>query len=182
MSRGARLTLWQQTLLFPLILYFMEPFFTVSFRSQLVSLTLTALVYCIFSSYKKGSRGALFFLPLLFLFWANFHGGFILGLGVLTIWVIISIIIRHPERSRGISHLFRANINGLIILLLCYLVPLLNPFGIEIYLETFRHLGNPLARYISEWTAFDSYSVYWWRLLSWGLYLSVSLYYLKKTE
>ncbi len=84
-----------------------------------------------------------YLLPLLFFLWANFHGGFSLGLIIISlIWI-----------STGILRLIKPRpwlIFG-AILLLSTLTPLINPYGIRIYEETFKHSTNINLSVINEW-------------------------------
>ncbi|OGG12775.1 hypothetical protein A3D77_06990 [Candidatus Gottesmanbacteria bacterium RIFCSPHIGHO2_02_FULL_39_11] len=191
-SKSASLTWWQKSFLFPLTLYFMELLNKVSFRAQLVTLMFTCCAYLIFSKFKKGSVKYLFFLPLLFLIWVNFHGGFIQGLGLFFLWsifyLVINLLPRHAELVSAssyfsnIKHKIFYYLLPLLALLVSVFVTLINPFGISIYGEALHHFGNPLSQYIVEWTSFDAYTIYWWRLLSWGLYIGVSIFILFKNK
>lgn len=200
-SKASSLTAWQKTFLFPLTLYFMEPLNKVSFRAQLVTLMFTCCTYFIFSKFKEGSVKYLFFLPLLFLIWVNFHGGFIQGLGLFILWSGILVVTRFIEYKTGGTKVlisdslpallrktmqagtcFRKYIFLFLSIITTLLVTLVNPFGISIYGEALHHFGNPLAQYIIEWTSYDAYTIYWWRLLSWGLYIGVATFILFRNK
>lgn len=85
-------------------------------------------------------------LPVMFLVWANLHGGFALGLILLTIqWVSTGVI----RKARNIP--FAAFWTHGIALAASWLTPILNPWGIRIYEETFKHTVNTNLLGISEW-------------------------------
>ncbi len=52
-------------------------------RPQIFTYCGAALTLWLIDRYRRGEQQALWFFPLLFLAWANLHGGFILGLGIL---------------------------------------------------------------------------------------------------
>lgn len=101
------------------------PLYASGLRSQTPSALLFALVLTLPST----------LYPLLFLLWANLHGGFALGLILVTILLLPKL--RQPKI--------------LLTLLLSWLTPIINPWGLRIYQETFRHSTNINLAVISEW-------------------------------
>lgn len=96
-----------------------------------------------------------FFLPFLFLLWANTHGGFTLGLAVVgIIWFGHGLLML----GRRLIHRLRVTTIGPrqwivfgFILAASTLAPLVNPWGIRIYEETFKHSTTISLTGISEW-------------------------------
>lgn len=111
----------------------------VGIRVQLISWLFFALVVFILEYYRKTKW--IFVLPLLFLLWANFHGAFVLGLGIFGLTVIIETI-----QSRKID------VKEMSIFGLSILVTLLNPYGIDLWYETFLIITDSNLRLtIAEW-------------------------------
>lgn len=76
-----------------------------------------------------------FLIPLLFLLWANVHGGFAIGLVLLGYWAI-------AKRSPRL----------LLVLIASFAVTFINPYGIELYVEIFRTMLDGSLRFvITEW-------------------------------
>jgi hypothetical protein len=74
-------------------------------------------------------------LPPLLLLWANLHGSFVIGL----FYIVYQIIARRSRRL-------------LLIGVLCLAVTFINPYGIEIYTEVLRTIGDrSLHGSITEW-------------------------------
>ncbi|OGK24904.1 hypothetical protein A3D76_01020 [Candidatus Roizmanbacteria bacterium RIFCSPHIGHO2_02_FULL_37_9b] len=133
-------------------------------RSQVITWLFFA-VLCRSILDKKWWDKYKFFLPLLFLFWANLHGGFIIGLIVL---VVITIK--------------RRKIPEILILLISILVTLVNPYGLGLWKEVWIFVKDPYIRFfILEWRSivFAITSV---ELLSVAYCWAFILHYRKKYE
>ena len=123
-------------------IFFAQNSLEVGLRSQFLSwLGLSALLFLL-NGYKNGQTKALCFLPLIFLLWANLHGTFLLGLAVLGIFWLVQVVKN-----------FRPDFS--LTCLISTGVTLLNPFGLTIYKEAFRHFGSPLLRTVYEWKPVD---------------------------
>ena len=114
--------------------------FSLGIRAQLFSFLFFLLVLCIFKkAYSKIKY--LFFLPLVFFFWANLHGAFVLGLIIVAVfWGDV---------------LFRRKYKLAIYLGAVYLVSVLivavNAYGFSLYGRAVEHFQAPLATLIAEW-------------------------------
>jgi hypothetical protein len=73
----------------------------------------------------KNVSKTIFWLPLLFLLWANLHGGFVLGLAILLYFAVI-------RKSKPL----------LLMFLLCVPITFINPYGPRLYVEIFRTLTD----------------------------------------
>jgi len=73
---------------------------------------------------EAGERRALWLAPLFFALWANLHGGFLAGLGLLFLWALL-----RPRR--------------LGVFLGCTLATLANPYGIRLWLFLWRTATGP---------------------------------------
>jgi hypothetical protein len=56
-------------------------------RPQLWSFVLAPLVLWVLEAHRSGRRRIVYALPPLFALWVNLHGGFMLGLGMVALWV-----------------------------------------------------------------------------------------------
>lgn len=91
---------------------------------------------------ESGWKKTRFFLPLFFILWANLHGGFVIGLLVLLIFILVRI-----WESRKI------NFGDIFIFLLSLLATFINPYGIRLWEEVLRSaLDSSLRFTIQEWT------------------------------
>ncbi|MBI2621666.1 MAG: hypothetical protein HYW63_03435 [Candidatus Levybacteria bacterium] len=162
-SKAFNLSFWDKAFIFPIVLFIVSNVNAISFRSQQMSYLFTALLFYIISLYNKNPKYLFLTIPL-FLIWANFHGGFILGLTLLGGYVflkkIVEIYKKFEIRKAILAFKFESIvITGVVI------ATLINPFGYGVYLETFRHFGNPWLKYIAEWAPFVDMSRQWWNLI-----------------
>ncbi|MCL5970813.1 MAG: hypothetical protein M1450_04930 [Patescibacteria group bacterium] len=167
-SKAAKLSAWEQILIFPLLIYLESPLNVVSFRGQQLSILFIGILFFILSAYKekiiifkKFSFERIYLVVPLFLIWVNTHGEFILGLGLFFIWIIIDALqkIYSKEKNSFI------NKKILILLVLSLLATTINPFGIGIHKEVLMHFGSPLLKDVGEYLPFNFSSQLWWNHL-----------------
>lgn len=117
-------------------------------RPQMISFVMIAGLLLALDKYQERQWQLLpWLLPLAFALWVNFHGGVVVGLILLAIWVI----------GQGIGYLiWRDPAPGLwrlaLALIASCLAVALNPNGFHVYTYPFQVLGHPeVMDYISEW-------------------------------
>ncbi len=114
------------------------PFFGI--RTQVVSWFFAFLLIEIGNNDKLWLKYRKF-LPILFLFWANLHGSFFIGILIISIYIL----------SRSI-HEQKIKIFDIGIILMSSLVTLINPYGLNLWHEVYMQLSDPYLRStISEW-------------------------------
>ncbi len=91
-------------------------------------------------------------VPAMFALWANMHGSFVVGLGLLGCFAIgrgVDLI----RRTGQVRSLFRDNKLRRLILLteLGAVAALLNPYGLNLYAEVLSFGSNPNLQSIVEW-------------------------------
>jgi hypothetical protein len=87
------------------------------------------------------SRRHLILLPALMLPWANLHGGFVMGIGVIGVFCGVALLRRDWP---GVK-LFAA------VAAACVFASLCNPLGWQIYPAASTTVGNYVQAYITEW-------------------------------
>lgn len=102
-----------------------------------------------------------FFLPVIFLIWANTHGGFGIGLGILG----IILFVKSLEEKNGWKE-------NLILFSVCTVTTLINPFGIRLWGEFLSQLTDTQLRTsITEW-----YPALYFLNLAFWIYVVISLF------
>jgi len=175
-GKAAKLSLFEKSIIFPLILYFVSPVNQISFRGQLLSLFFLAILFYILSKYQDGNKKiALLLLPI-FLSWSNFHGQFIFGLVLFLIWIFVftakEIYLNYRVNTRNF---FIQNKLLFFSFFGSFLVVLINPFGLGVYIEAIGHYDDPLQKGITEFLSFSDYSTLWWHQLIAGLVLTIGI-------
>ena len=191
LSKTAKLSFFEQAIIFPIILNLEEPLFSVSFRGHLISLLFISILIFLLKKYENGQKKFLLITLPVFILWSNIHGEFILGLCIFTLWVIFfftrkliinnwSIKFQKENISTKLKSVFLNDWKYLFILpILSFLFAMINPFTICVYLETLRHFANPLQKYIVEWLPLDPYTPAWYKLIIWGIIIVGITIYLK---
>lgn len=125
-------------------LWFVQVFLGTGYspvRAQLFTYFFFALSLFVLESARLSGRWrSLIILVLIQVFWCNFHGGFLAGLGLLTLYGLGEAISRRPFWPY------------LVTLLAATLVTLVNPYGLEYWVYLFRAVSMPRPE-ITEWAS-----------------------------
>ncbi|MDD5605873.1 MAG: hypothetical protein PHR51_00885 [Patescibacteria group bacterium] len=134
----------------------------VGVRMQVLTLLGMALTMWLIYRYRRGEVKHLWWIPIIFLAWANLHGGFMIGLVILALFFITELakfwlhqtrpaiynklrIVEDTLSARKLKHLLGISI-------LSGLATLINPYGWGLYLDFYKLFINPFAiSHISEW-------------------------------
>ena len=116
--------------------------FAVTVRSQVFTYLFFSLWFYLLERARRGKSRALLLLPVSMVVWANLHGGFLSGLGLLLIYGTGEFLNRRPWKIYG------------LLFVLCSLATLLNPYGVAYW--RYLHEAVLLPRIlISEWRPTD---------------------------
>lgn len=132
----------------------------VGARPQVTTWFFLSFLLCILFDQHLWQRWR-FLLPLIFLLWANLHGGFGIGLGVLG----IVLLGRSLEERKLVKE-------KLLVLSLCILATLINPYGIHLWWEFFMQLTDTQLR----WTIYEWYPAFYFTNFAFWIYFSLSLF------
>jgi hypothetical protein len=150
----------------------------VGVRMQVVALLLFVLLLIILEKYKQKEKlKYIILLPLLFLFWANTHGTFILGLGLIFSFLGIKIIERclyyYNVKKIDYSYLWsnKKIFTFFNVSLASVLVTLINPYGFKLYNFLNGYTNTFYLKHIQEWLPQYMLPVNMWQIS----YLAISL-------
>lgn len=137
--------LWLNTFITFLIIGLNQNIFSLGYRSQILGLLFFMLTLSLLGRENRMSRN-LFFLPLLFLIWANSHPSFFLGPLTMGLFLLDKAVSCFNKKY---------DYRPLAVLFLTFAISLgftaVNPFGLRIYQEVWIHFQAPLNRMIAEW-------------------------------
>ncbi len=187
-AKAFQLNLWQQTIVFPFVLYLEEPVNAISFRGQQIALLFVGILFYLLSLYEKKPKALWLCLPL-FLVWAAVDGEFILGIALFGLWVLLYIFKKFWTGRIGFSFQLKKiltffteekkEILTLGLIVLCsILVTFINPFGVGIHLDSLSHIGSPLLKDIGEYLPFVYFAQTWWNEMIVGIVLVFGLFIL----
>jgi hypothetical protein len=126
-------------------------------RPQTLSLVCYAALLCMLSR-PSLSRRALVAVPLLMVFWANLHGSFPIGFGLLGLVLIGRVIGTIRAEGWSVRAVWRDEAcRRLLIALLASViaVAILNPYGPMLYRDVIGFSGHPNLRTMAEWQPLD---------------------------
>lgn len=107
---------------------------------------------------KKRKRRLLFWLLPLFYLWANIHGSFLLGLGLLFVWPLVKLVERFLSVSRWKTYFLDSNIIDWFEIKIFYLfffgslaLTFFTPYGQELYSFLSGYRNSFYLQAIQEW-------------------------------
>lgn len=119
--------------------------FVVFVRPQLVTFGCFAVTLLVLRHFLDHPQSKwIWYLPVVMLFWANSHGGFLAGVGiqgVFLIWMGLGVY-RSIYQPRDLIRLG-------IVLSFCWLITLVNPYGIRLHQMLWDHLIT--TQIVREW-------------------------------
>jgi hypothetical protein len=91
---------------------------------------------------------------------------------VFLVWIVLTVGVEIYKNGMKLDRSFlQQTRTSLLVFVLTVVATLINPFGIGIYTETFRYVGNPMQKYISEWEPIPPLSGFWWQHIGMGVVL-----------
>ena len=115
-------------------------------RPQMITLLLVAIFIGLLTRYTDDgqSKRLWWIIPIMFL-WVNLHGGYVVGLGLIGLYIVSLILDRKWHLVPRLS---------LILLLATAVVPL-NPNGFRMFTYPFETLSLAAVTFIDEWASPD---------------------------
>ncbi|MCL4465421.1 MAG: hypothetical protein M1389_05225, partial [Chloroflexi bacterium] len=123
-------------------------------RPQLITFLFFSVALYLLFTFKERGRARLWVLPPLTVVWVNVHGGYVIGILLIGLFVAGEIL-------NHLTHRPAARIRPLIFTGLASVVAALaNPSGYAALIYPFKYAttGNASMRYISEWQSVDFHS------------------------
>ncbi|OGZ73068.1 MAG: hypothetical protein A2908_01965 [Candidatus Staskawiczbacteria bacterium RIFCSPLOWO2_01_FULL_38_12b] len=149
-------------------------------RPQLLTVLFVAIVWRIINKFLNNNSKLIYFLPLLLVLWVNLHAGFFAGLCILLVVLCLEIF-KKTGVIQKIPQLHFLNIKEqsyqkvvtiASVLAFSFFATVINPYGLRIYQEVFRTVGDNFLRFhILEWMPLISTS----SLFIW-LYISLFIF------
>ena len=119
-------------------------------RPQMITLLLVTIFIGLLSRYAEdGKSRRLWWMVPIMLLWVNLHGGYVIGLGLIGLYMIGLVLDRKWHLVPRL---------GLILLAAASVVPL-NPNGFRMFIYPFETLGLAATKFIDEWASPDFHQI-----------------------
>ena len=136
----------------------------MQFRPQLFTFALFAWLLVLLQRHALKRRSHLWLVIPMMALWANFHGGFIAGLGALGMYTAATAA-RDLRRGDGFGAAFK--LGALTVAAL--LATLATPYGVDTWVAVLNALRNPVTRVaVSDWQPLLFHLAEQWRLSHMG--------------
>ena len=145
-SLGADVRVW--AVLCPIAIYLSQFGFLSVIRAQVYTFLFAACCFWLFERDRRGSRRWLIAWLCFFPVWVNLHGGFVVGIGLLSLYMLERAIHRQP--SLHLPLLLAATVIEVFI----------NPFGTAYFTYIARALAMSRP-HIQEWRPVWAYGAWW---------------------
>jgi hypothetical protein len=157
----------------------------IGLRIQEITVLNLFLLFLITYFYNKNKNyKILYLMPLLFYFWANVHGGFLIGFFFLATFVtckFAELILKQKYHTGFLSSIidYNQNLNKKQILLFTifsiasFLVTLATPYGVELYSFLSDYKNTYYLTHIIEWLPQWSSPLMYWQIIYIALVFSI---------
>jgi len=117
-------------------------FFGTIARPHMFSVIFTIIFYISLHKYREnGKICSLWILPIIMALWVNIHGGFLLAFPIIAVFAGEALLNKNRKAVREYS----------LIVALCMLASLLNPYNFAVYYGAYRTFAGEFNTYINEW-------------------------------
>lgn len=145
----------------PIAVYLLLPDVDTTIRCQLFTFVGFALFLYLLKRHSQGRLTyGIWLLPLIMILWANVHGGFIIGLGVLGAYLLYYWFSKNIRQAETVA----------IVLFLSTLATMTNPYGVRFW-ETMVSAWALPREHIAEWGNIMTLNIPLYGLLYSGLFI-----------
>jgi hypothetical protein len=121
-------------------------------RPQAFSFALFAAFYFVLVHYRERRQDLLWCLPVLMALWVNLHGAFVLGLGLIVLYIACEGCRRLIDPSRTDALTFTEIRKLFLVLLACGAATLMNPETYNVYDYVRTVVSDPASqKFVIEW-------------------------------
>ncbi len=162
----------------------------VGVRMQIAGNLLFLTLLLILESFNKNKQKKyLFILPFLFMFWANLHGSFLIGLIIMWSWFAYKIaeqLLRKYKFFKKIEFNLlnkQAIFFSFLIFITATVSTLINPYGIKLYSFLSDYTNSFYMSTIAEWLPFYYLPILYKQLIFSAIFLAIfilSVYFFNK--
>jgi len=111
-------------------------------RPHIFSLIILLVWYHLLDDFQYRNKNRLWLLPLIMLLWVNLHGGFIIGLGILGIYISGNFVHLFTDVNKWKSISKERTLTLAKVLVVSIIACVVNPIGYKIFLFPFNLIAN----------------------------------------
>lgn len=131
----------------------------MQFRPQLFTFMMTSVVMAVLAIEIYRGGATLWPLIPMFVLWANFHGGYIVGLGAMGVAAGVLFVQGFADADR-----MKLARRVSLVTLGCAAATIINPFGVGLWMGVFHSVGDPLIRQIiPDWVPLTNLMLSMWQ-------------------
>ncbi|MDH3346625.1 MAG: hypothetical protein OEM02_00795 [Desulfobulbaceae bacterium] len=119
-------------------------------RAQLFTLCLLLVLLFIIERDRKNETWTLWWLVPLFILWINLHGGFVVGIGLVVLYILERFIIHWLNGNNFYKSLYEVKKHLLVLLVICIGLQV-NPYGSDYFPYLWEAITLDRTDLIKEW-------------------------------
>jgi len=146
-------------------------------RAQTMSLVFLALTMWLVDNKYRLTRHLALGTLALFVFWANWHGEYMVGLTYIGLVLVGKTFDEWRDKKNFVAYKIY-----LPILTVGFLASLITPFGIGNHLQAISHIFSTRLEGIGEWSSWPKDSWQWWSILAYAGFLIWNIFKNKKLQ
>jgi hypothetical protein len=144
-------------------------------RPVLFTLLFSVIVFVILEDFTKNRGASIYLLSPVMLIWSNLHGGYILGIAIISAYIVeraIAFILKKDEREK---EFLIKTLKGSVLAIIASCI---NPNGINVFLLLFapesRFFTSSIQEYFSPFALYKNHT----RPIDWGYLFLIGLTFL----
>jgi hypothetical protein len=128
-------------------------FASFTLRPQMFGYLFLVLTLLVLEKYRQGVSWPLWTLPLIFLVWVNTHGSFIIGIGVVGLYLVAGLVSFEVGSVKAVAWTQEQRVRLEKVLLLCLAVLPITPYGTQLAVYPFNMaFSQPInVANVNEW-------------------------------
>lgn len=160
------------------LLFILSVHFRIMIRAHLFSILFFTMFLFLVDRYRSGKHRYLYWLPLITLFWSNFHSGLVFGFGLLALAAVEDFLAILFIKHRSFQQLFRKPLfrHYVLVTIACLITSFINPQGPYWLVHATTHLDIggliALVEYQPSWELLPTISPYFFLVI---IYLTITV-------
>jgi len=139
-------------------------------RPHIFSLPIMVVWYFLLDTYQYKDRDRLYILPFIMLLWVNLHGGYVVGLFLIGVYLLGNLVQLFTSQNESRQQAAAKAKKLALLLFACLAASLVNPIGYRILLFPFKLVSDTyIMDHVSEFMSPNFHQPYYFKYMLLGI-------------